>query len=445
MAQPFRTSSSSGGSPAAVRRAAGGGVFWIKMTHDERCLGDWSVAYELPTPEFREKRIGALSEGTLGHELWPDLEVRPEDEIVKKYRYSAFMPGTSDLPERLRARGFDTVLITGTVTNVCCESSARDANMTNFRTIMVSDGNAASTQEEHDASLTAFYNVFGDVMDTDMIIERLHRRRPARAAQPRHPSGKGGIMKENRVKRILREGGLALGTHVGGIPDPQIVEIIGLAGFDAAFIDMEHTSFDLHDVQAMVMAAERVGITPIVRTPGFDPAFVLRLLDMGVQGVQVPHVGSAEMARAAVRAVRYPPQGERGMAAGSRAAEYGRIPLVEHMAQSNREILLACMIEDMAAVERIDEIAAVEGVDLLAVGPSDLSRSLGISSEPDHPRLVAAIGRVREAVKRGPAGARLALPLNHASFPRNAAQLRALGAGYTNCAPSPEARLLRSF
>jgi 4-hydroxy-2-oxoheptanedioate aldolase len=118
-------------------------------------------------------------------------------------------------------------------------------------------------------------------------------------------------MRENRVKRILREGGLALGTHVGGIPDPQIVEIIGLAGFDAAFIDMEHTSFDLHDVQAMVMAAERVGITPIVRTPGFDPAFVLRLLDMGVQGIQVPHVHNAETARAAVKAVRYPPQGER--------------------------------------------------------------------------------------------------------------------------------------
>src|SRR6266568_220381 len=201
-------------------------------------------------------------------------------------------------------------------------------------------------------------------------------------------------MQENRVKRIIREGGLALGTHVGGIADPQIVEIIGLAGFDAAFIDMEHTAFDLHDVSLMVMAAERVGITPIVRTPGFDPAFILRLLD--------------------------------------------------HMATSNREILLACMIEDMAAVERIDEIAAVEGVDLLAVGPSDLSRSLGVSGQPDHPRLVAAIDRVREAVKKG-AGVRLALPLDHAAFPRNAAQLKELGAGYSNCAPTPEARLLRSM
>ena len=92
------------------------------------------------------------------------------------------MPGTSDLPERLRARGFDTVLITGTVTNVCCESSARDANMTNFRTVMVSDGNAAATQQEHDAALAAFYNIFGDVMDTDMIVDCLKRARPARAA-----------------------------------------------------------------------------------------------------------------------------------------------------------------------------------------------------------------------------------------------------------------------
>jgi ureidoacrylate peracid hydrolase len=167
---------------ATAVRATGGGVFWVKMTHDERCLTDWSVAFELATPEMREKRIAALTEGSLGHELWPELDVRPEDEIVKKYRYSAFMPGTSELPDRLRARGFDTVLITGTVTNVCCESSARDANMTNFRTVMVSDGNAANSQEEHDASLAAFYNVFGDVMDTDMIVASLQRARSARAA-----------------------------------------------------------------------------------------------------------------------------------------------------------------------------------------------------------------------------------------------------------------------
>jgi ureidoacrylate peracid hydrolase len=167
---------------AAAVRAAGGGVFWVKNTHDERCLSEWSVAHAMATPAMRDNRIAAMSEGTPGHELWPALEVRPEDEIIKKYRYSAFLPGMSDLPERLRARGFDTVLITGTVTNVCCESSARDAMMTNFRTIMVSDGNAAMSQAEHEASLAAFYNIFGDVMDTDMLIGALERGRAAKAA-----------------------------------------------------------------------------------------------------------------------------------------------------------------------------------------------------------------------------------------------------------------------
>src|SRR5437588_12029871 len=139
-------------------------------------------------------------------------------------------------------------------------------------------------------------------------------------------------MKTNRVKKILHEGGLALGTYVGGIADAQIVEIIGHAGFDAAFIDMEHTSFDLRDVQLMVMAAERVGITPIVRTPGFDPAFILRLLDMAVQGIQLPHISNAR----AAQAVRYAPAGDRGMAGASRASDFGKIPLKEHMEQSNR-------------------------------------------------------------------------------------------------------------
>lgn len=94
-----------------------------------------------------------------------------------------FLSGTCELPQQLCDRGFDIVLITGTVTNVCCESSARDAMMTNFRTVMVSDGNAALSQAEHGAALAAFYNVFGDVMDTDMIVAAPQRGRTvARAA-----------------------------------------------------------------------------------------------------------------------------------------------------------------------------------------------------------------------------------------------------------------------
>ncbi|MEJ1978017.1 MAG: cysteine hydrolase [Acetobacteraceae bacterium] len=158
---------------AASVRQAGGGVFWIMNTHDDSCMTEWSVLQDMAAPATRQSRINALVEGSFGQQFWPEMDVQSQDEVVRKFRYSAFYPGTSDLPARLRARGFDTVLITGTLTNVCCESSARDAMMSNFRVVMVSDGNAALTQAEHDASLTALYLSFTDLMDTDMIIARL--------------------------------------------------------------------------------------------------------------------------------------------------------------------------------------------------------------------------------------------------------------------------------
>jgi ureidoacrylate peracid hydrolase len=168
---------------AAAVRAAGGVVFWVQTAHDERSLREWSISYEMSSPQWRQKRIAALSRGSAGYRLWPGLDVQKDDEIVEKSRFSGFLPGTSQLPDRLRARGFDTVLITGTVTNVCCESSARDAMMSNFKTIMVSDGNAAMSLAEHDAALSAFYNIFGDVMDTDMLIAALSLGRQKAAAE----------------------------------------------------------------------------------------------------------------------------------------------------------------------------------------------------------------------------------------------------------------------
>jgi 2-keto-3-deoxy-L-rhamnonate aldolase RhmA len=114
------------------------------------------------------------------------------------------------------------------------------------------------------------------------------------------------------------------------------------------------------------------------------------------------------------------------------------------MEQSNREITLAVMVEDLPAVEEIDAIASTEGIDIVAVGPSDMSRALGVGGTADHPKLVAVIERVGEAVRKGGV-ARLALPMNHPTLPRTAAQLRALGVGYTNCAPAPEVRMLKSM
>ena len=115
-----------------------------------------------------------MAPGSLGHELWAELDARPEDVTVQKTRFSAFIQGSSNLEALLRARGIDTVIVTGTVTNVCCESTARDAMMRNFRTIMVTDANAANNDALHNASLAAFYLKFGDIMGTDMLVGLLN-------------------------------------------------------------------------------------------------------------------------------------------------------------------------------------------------------------------------------------------------------------------------------
>lgn len=161
---------------ASAVRETGGVVAWVRTTATQDCLTSWSQYYEHLTPPQQQKRIEALADGSVGHQFWPELDIRPEDLIVTKLRYSAFIQGASDLESQLRARGIDTVLITGTVTNVCCESTARDAMMRNFRTIMVSDGNAANSDTDHANSLAAFYLNFGDVEPTDAIVASLRAK-----------------------------------------------------------------------------------------------------------------------------------------------------------------------------------------------------------------------------------------------------------------------------
>jgi len=167
---------------AQAVRETGGTVVWIKTTFKEDALQSWSTYFEMVSPQHGAKRVEALTAGSKGHQLWDSLEVRAQDLIVEKNRFSAFIQGSSDLAEILRRRGLDTILVTGTVTNVCCESTARDAMMLNFKTIMVSDGNAAVTDADHNASLCAFYLTFGDVMSTDMLIACLTRNAAGRLA-----------------------------------------------------------------------------------------------------------------------------------------------------------------------------------------------------------------------------------------------------------------------
>ncbi len=167
---------------ARAIRDRGGLVVWIKTTFRDEALRSWSTYFEMVTPQQGAKRIAALTAGSKGHELWSALEVEASDAVVEKNRFSAFIQGSSNLAEILRARGIDTVLVTGTLTNVCCESTARDAMMLNFKTVMVTDANAAVTDEDHNASLRAFYLTFGDIMPTDMLIACLARNSRARAA-----------------------------------------------------------------------------------------------------------------------------------------------------------------------------------------------------------------------------------------------------------------------
>lgn len=151
-------------------RTSGGTVVWIKMTLSDEDLDKWSVF--VPFNGSRE-RFKPVKEGEYGHQIWNELDVKPEDKIVHKRRFSAFIQGSSDLDEFLKEKGINTLIITGTLTNVCCESTARDAMMLNYRVLMVSDANATVTEEAHIAALTTVMFVFGDVQTTDEVINLL--------------------------------------------------------------------------------------------------------------------------------------------------------------------------------------------------------------------------------------------------------------------------------
>lgn len=157
-------------------RAKGSAVVWVYSTFSKKTLTDWSAFFGgVYDSGFSNAVIKNLSTGAHGHALWPELDVAEDDLTISKDRFSAFLPGHCDLENELRSRDIDTVVITGTLTNVCCESSARDAVMRNFSIIMVTDGNAALSDADHNASINAIAQTFGDVMTTENVLERLQQ------------------------------------------------------------------------------------------------------------------------------------------------------------------------------------------------------------------------------------------------------------------------------
>lgn len=198
-------------------------------------------------------------------------------------------------------------------------------------------------------------------------------------------------MKTNRMKEKLRAGEPVFGVSVM-IPSPQIVEMIGAAGFDWVLLDCEHGTLTLESVELMAMAAEACGITAIARPVTRSAEHILQVLDRGVMGVQVPHVNTAQDARDVIAAVKYHPAGRRGLAAGTRAAVYdSHGTLADYVKAANDATLIAIQLEDREAIDNIDELLKVDGIDVFFIGPSDLSQSMGHPGNPKAPPVAQAI------------------------------------------------------
>ena len=207
-------------------------------------------------------------------------------------------------------------------------------------------------------------------------------------------------MKKSRVLQKLRSGQATLMTTNTAYPSPRIVEMIGLLDFDAVWIDMEHQDYDYEQVFNMALACRATGMDAMVRIRKGAYWAYSRAFEVGATGIMVPHCMSGEEARQIVRASRFAPLGMRGLDGVEPSADYGLAPMADYMAHANRETFIVVQIEDAEAVEDVDAIAATEGIDILFVGPADLSQSYSIPLQFDHKLMRAAVERVAEAAAK---------------------------------------------
>lgn len=203
-------------------------------------------------------------------------------------------------------------------------------------------------------------------------------------------------MRKNNIKAKLAAGEVVYGTFIRNY-DPSQVEVLGYLGWDFFVFDAEHGTFEPRDCENLTRAAELHNVTPLVRASMNQASIILRFLDVGAQGVQIPWVNRKEDAEAAVSAVKYQPRGARGLA-GVRASDYGlRGTLAEYVQTANAETMVIVQIESKSGVEQIQEIVSVPDIDVVFIGPTDLSNSYGFPGQPDQPQVAAAIDRVLEA------------------------------------------------
>ena len=215
-------------------------------------------------------------------------------------------------------------------------------------------------------------------------------------------------MPMNTFKRAIREGRPQIGLWCSSCSNVT-VEIIAGAGFDWILIDTEHAPNELPMVLSQLQATVGGTAVPVVRPAWNDLVLIKRLLDVGAQNLLIPYVQTVQEARSAVAAVRYPPQGVRGVAVLHRANRFGRVN--DYFGRANEEICLLLQVETRAALQNLDAIAAEEGVDGLFIGPSDLAAALGHLGDNRHPEVGAAIGDAMRRIRQAGKAAGILAPL----------------------------------
>lgn len=207
------------------------------------------------------------------------------------------------------------------------------------------------------------------------------------------------MIKKNTMKAKLMAGKKVLGTYVKST-DPAMIEVLCLSGLDCILLDNEHTAMSKETMASLLRTSELYDVTGIVRVRQNDASMILQALDAGAYGVQVPNLTSAEEVKQVVQRMYYTPKGSRGFANTTRTAGYGLMPVNEYIQKANDELLCICYCETKAAYDHLDEILAVEGLDMVFIGPSDLSQAFGVLGDTNNPKVLDAIQDIIERTKK---------------------------------------------
>ena len=215
------------------------------------------------------------------------------------------------------------------------------------------------------------------------------------------------------IKKRLEEG-IVKGPF-SKTEDPAIIEAIGYAGFDFVILDMEHGPNSVRSLQGLIRAAQIAGILPIVRIKENNFELAAEVLDIGAGGVQGPRITTADGARELIRAARYAPEGNRGVCRFVRAADYSAADRFRYFKEAN-EALIILQLEGKEAIQNLDKILEVRGFDVLFIGPYDLSQSLGVAGQIDHPEVVRAMEQIVQKCMEKDKEKRYQSPQEHLSI-----------------------------